>query len=185
MQWPTYRYFDIYSNKFSVAECSQIIALQEQTDAVLSELHDGAGHKLRDSHLFWLRPSEQSNWMFERALAIAHEYNETYQFELCDELSAAQLTRYTEGQQYGWHMDLGSSQASLRKITIVVELTDIASHIGGGIEIFYGDDVNPKVKLNAGDALVFPSFVMHRASQVQSGVRWSLVLWVNGRHPFR
>jgi len=185
MQWPTYNYYETYTSKFSLAECNQIIALQGKTEAVLSELDDVAGNKLRDSHLFWLPRSEQNNWMFERVLAIAHEYNETYRFELCDELSAAQLTRYTEGQQYGWHMDLGSSEASLRKITIVVELTDIASHFGGGIEIFYGDDINPRVSLNAGDALVFPSFVMHRACRVQSGVRWSLVLWINGPHPFR
>jgi len=185
MQWPTYRYFEIINGKFSPAECNQIIALQKDTDPVFSELHDGAGNKLRDSHLFWIRRSEQNNWMFERLLAIGREYNETYQFELCDEISTAQLTRYTEGQQYGWHMDLGAGEASLRKISMVVELTDMASHIGGGIEIFYGDDINPKVKLNTGDVLVFPSFVMHRASRVQSGVRWSLVLWLNGRHPFR
>jgi len=185
MQWPTYRYFEIFPSKFSTAECNQIIALQEQTDPVFSELHHAAGNKLRDSHLFWIQRSEQSNWMFDRVLAIALEYNQKYQFELCNNISSAQLTRYTEGQQYGWHMDLGAGEASLRKISIVVELTDAASHIGGGIEIFYGDDINPRVKLNAGDVLVFPSFVMHRASRVQSGVRWSLVTWVNGRQPFR
>jgi len=185
MQWPTYRYFEIFLSMFSIAECNQIIALQEQTDPVLSELHDAAGNKLRDSHLFWIQHSEQNNWLFERLLAIALEYNKTYQFELCKEISTAQLTRYTEGQQYGWHMDLGAGQASLRKISIVVELAEAASQVGGGIEIFYGDDINPKVKLNAGDVLVFPSFVMHRASRVQSGVRWSLVTWINGRHPFR
>jgi hypothetical protein len=56
--------------------------MQEQTVAVRSELDDGSGNKLRDSHLFWLQRSEENNWMFERVLAIAHEYNETYRFEL-------------------------------------------------------------------------------------------------------
>jgi hypothetical protein len=37
-------------------------------------------------------------------------------------MGALQLTRYSSGQYYDWHMDLGASQASLRKVSLVVEL---------------------------------------------------------------
>jgi len=34
-------------------------------------------------------------------------------------------------------------------------------------------------------SVLFPSFVMHRASMVDSGTRWSLVLWLTGTRPLR
>lgn len=113
------------------------------------------------------------------------EYNKTYEFELLDEINTAQLTRYAKNQQYGWHVDLGAKQSSLRKVSAVVELTPEGCHVGGGIEIFYGDTLDNKVELGAGDIVVFPSFVTHRASRVESGVRWSLVFWFEGPAPFK
>ena len=82
-------------------------------------------------------------------------------------------------------MDLGSRQLSLRKLTAVVELASKDLMKGGGLEIFYGESVENKVALDIGDVVVFPSFVMHRASMVESGTRWSLVLWLNGTSPLK
>jgi PKHD-type hydroxylase len=112
-------------------------------------------------------------------------YNYNYGFDLTKDIGQAQLTRYRPGQHYEWHMDLGSGQPSLRKITAVVELTARHSMKGGGIEIFYGQSGVNKVDLDIGDVVIFPSFIMHRASVVDNGTRWSLVLWLNGARPFR
>ena len=184
MQWASYRYFKTYKNRFSPAECNQIIGFHEQSNPAHRK-HHLAGDLTRDSHIFWIRRSETNSWLFERALAIANEFNETYGFELCAELNIAQLTRYSVGQYYDWHMDLGSEEGSRRKISVVVELTDSESQSGGGIEIFYSEKLKSVIRLGAGDVMAFHSFVVHRASPVQSGVRWSLVLWVNGPQPFR
>jgi predicted 2-oxoglutarate/Fe(II)-dependent dioxygenase YbiX len=75
--------------------------------------------------------------------------------------------------------------AELRKITAVVELAPKGLMKGGGLEIFYGESIENKVDLDVGDVVVFPSFVMHRASLIESGTRWSLVLWLNGTRPLR
>jgi predicted 2-oxoglutarate/Fe(II)-dependent dioxygenase YbiX len=82
-------------------------------------------------------------------------------------------------------MDLGPQRLSLRKITAVVELVSKDLIKGGGLEIFYGDAVENKIDLDIGDVALFPSFVMHRASIVESGARWSLVLWLNGVRPLK
>jgi PKHD-type hydroxylase len=100
-------------------------------------------------------------------------------------MGQAQLTRYQAGQHYEWHMDLGQKQLSLRKITAVVELTSKKSVKGGGLEVFYRESLENKVHLDVGDVVVFSSFVMHRALMVDSGTRWSLVLWLNGLRPLR
>jgi len=140
---------------------------------------------LRDSHILWLRRTEQTDWIFERVTSTVLEYNTAYRFEIDGQPDTAQLTRYAASQQYNWHMDLGSGRASLRKITAVVELSSETIRSGGGIEIFYGEEIKNKVTLDVGDMIVFPSFVMHRASRVRDGIRWSLVLWFNGHMPFR
>jgi len=93
-----------------------------------------------------------------------------------------QLTRYAAGQLYGWHMDLGSGAMSLRKISVVVELAG-GGYNGGGIEVFYGEGSGNRIALGQGDALLFPSFIMHRALPVQSGTRWTLVSWLTGPEP--
>jgi len=95
-----------------------------------------------------------------------------------------QLTRYATGQLYNWHMDLGAGAMSRRKISLVVELA-AGGYDGGGIEVFYGEGTGNRIALGQGDALVFPSFIMHRALPVQSGTRWTLVSWLNGRAPLQ
>jgi PKHD-type hydroxylase len=143
----------------------------------------GAGLPLRESDLFWIPCIPDTEWIFTRLWNVVTYYNVKYGFDLSDDIGQAQLTRYRPGQHYDWHMDLGPEQLSLRKITAVVELAPRDLVKGGGLEIFYSDSGENKVDLDAGDIVMFPSFVMHRASMVKSGTRWSFVLWLNGRRP--
>ena len=184
-EWNQYRYYEVSPGKFSLSECNRIIDLHQSSDSTLSQLYDHTGSKLRDSNLFWIRKAPDTAWIFERVEAAVAQYNKSYGFELIEQVDTAQLTRYSDNQQYGWHVDLGPNQASLRKVSVVVELTPQATRVGGGVEIFYGETSNNKVPLQAGDLLIFPSFVLHRASKVESGVRWSLVFWFMGQTPFR
>ena len=109
-------------------------------------------------------------------------YNSRYGFGLSGEMGQLQLTRYAAGQLYDWHMDLGGGAMSLRKISVVVELAG-GGYDGGGIEVFYGEGSGNRIALGQGDALLFPSFIMHRALPVQSGTRWTLVSWLTGPEP--
>jgi PKHD-type hydroxylase len=183
--WETYRYFEIHKNRFAANECTKIIDLHQHNPLVRGKISTVEGRTVRDSDIFWVPRAENTDWIFNRLSATVSQYNATYGFELADEMGQAQLTRYQPGQHYEWHMDLGSGRPSLRKITAVVELTSQESRKGGGIEVFYGQSVENTVDLNIGDIVLFPSFVMHRASMVERGTRWSLVLWLNGTSPFR
>jgi PKHD-type hydroxylase len=81
-------------------------------------------------------------------------------------------------------MDLGAGAMSLRKLSVVVELAG-REYDGGGIEVFYGEGTGNRIALGQGDALIFPSFIMHRALPVQSGTRWTLVAWLTGPEPLK
>jgi len=184
-QWQRYRYYEIYRKQFSVEECRAIVALHNEQSMVASKMSYHAGDPVRDCNLFWLARNNQTEWVFSRLWEIAKRFNEDYRFELSPDMGMAQLTRYTPGQQYNWHMDLGPKEASLRKISIVLQLTSNEDMQGGGTEIFYGDSTDNHLHADIGDAVVFPSYVMHRAAMVTSGVRWSLVIWITGPLPLR
>ena len=50
---------------------------------------------------------------------------------------------------------------------------------GGDFKIKTGAEED-SVKLNKGDMIVFPSFILHKVEPVTEGVRKSLVGWVTG-----
>ena len=183
--WQIHNYFEVYKSHFDGKECKQIIDLHHNNHLIRSTISNTAGLTLRESDLFWIPRIPDTEWIFSRLWNVVSLYNSNYGFELSDDMGQAQLTRYQSGQHYEWHMDLGARQLSLRKITAVVELAPKDLMKGGGLEIFYGGSIENKVDLDVGDVVVFPSFVMHRASLVESGTRWSLVLWLNGTRPLR
>src|SRR6266566_9711732 len=181
--WETYKYYEVYGAQFTASECGQIIGLHNRQMMVSSRMSTESGRIVRDSDLFWIPRGGTSEWIFTRLEKVLVLYNSKYGFELAADLGQAQLTCYRAGQRYDWHMDLGSGQSSLRKITLVAELTGTDQNNGGGIEIFYGEKENNRVNIDIGDVVIFPSFVMHRASVVHRGNRWSLVLWATGTKP--
>jgi hypothetical protein len=184
-QWATYRYCETYRNQFSEKECGSIVSLHHDYSMVASKINYHSGDPIRDCNLFWIPRNDRTDWIFTRLWKLGETFNERYGFELSPEMGMAQLTRYTPGQQFNWHMDLGPEDASVRKISMVLQLSSSKEMHGGGTEIFYGDSIDNRIHADIGDVVVFPSFVMHRASMIHSGVRWSLVVWLTGAQPLR
>jgi hypothetical protein len=184
-QWATFRYCENYRNQFTEEECGSIVSLHHDYSMVASKIDSHSGDPIRDCNLFWIPRNGQTDWIFSRLWKLGETFNERYGFELSPEMGMAQLTRYTPGQQYKWHMDVGPKEASVRKISTVLQLSSSKDMQGGGTEVFYGDSIDNRIDADIGDVVVFPSFVIHRASMVHSGIRWSLVLWLTGPQPLR
>jgi PKHD-type hydroxylase len=180
--WEAFNYYEVFAGRFSEAECERVIALHQETGALRSRMPRGDSSLIRDCDLFWIPRTTATEWVFERIWDVATLYNSRYGFGLSQEMGQLQLTRYATGQRYDWHMDLGPGAMSLRKMTIVVELASVG-YDGGGIEVFHGEGTGNRIALRRGDALIFPSFIMHRALPVQSGTRWTLVSWLTGPEP--
>jgi len=178
MQWNNFCYYRTFPKLFMPSECKGIVDLNQSLQPYTSKMsYLGGSH--RDSQLYWL-DTQKHPWISAKVIDAVKKYNEETRFDIDLNLRMAQLTAYHPGQFYEWHTDLGAGEISLRKITVVVELLHSDSLVGGGLEI-----LNQNVRLQPGDAVVFPSFALHRALPVSSGVRWSLVQWVLGSAPFR
>ena len=182
--WEAFHYCEVFAGRFEAEECKRIIALHQETGALQSKMPRGDGGFIRDSDLFWVPRTAETEWIFARLWEVATLYNSRYGFELFGEMGQLQLTRYAKDQLYNWHMDLGAGAMSLRKLSVVVELA-AGGYDGGGIEIFYGAGTGNRIALGQGDALIFPSFIMHRALPVHSGTRWTLVSWLTGPKPLK
>jgi PKHD-type hydroxylase len=180
--WDAFHYCEVFAGRFDAPECERVIALHQTTGVLHSKLPRGDGGFIRDSDLFWVPRTPETEWVFGRVWDVATLYNSRYGFELSEEMGQLQLTRYAKDQLYNWHMDLGAGAMSRRKISVVVELAT-GRYDGGGIEVFYGEGARNRIALGQGDALIFPSFIMHRALPVRSGTRWTLVSWLTGRAP--
>src|SRR5215471_10654661 len=157
--WDAFHYCETFAGWCSADECERIIALHRGTGALPSRMPRGDGGFIRDSDLFWVPRTPETEWIFARIWDVATLYNSRYGFELSEEMGQLQLTRYAKDQLYNWHMDLGAGAMSMRKISVVIEL-GVDGYEGGGTEIFYGEGTGNPIALGQGGALAFPSFIM-------------------------
>lgn len=95
-------------------------------------------------------------------------------------VATAFYARYTSGKFYGDHVDdpiMGPMGGRYRTdVSTTVFLSDPAEYQGGEIVIRtqHGDQ---KIKLNAGDAITYPSGSLHHVAEVTEGVRLVAVTW--------
>lgn len=187
------RYSPIDPNKnvadfaFTEDECAKILELWDESKSVEARTGADAHEKepdlsKRKSRLCWLGYNDQTAWIFNKLFKAVDDANTfRFQFDINGFFEHLQLTKYEcDGGHYDWHEDSGGQQFSIRKLSIVVQLTEPKEYEGGEFEVF-GDGKAEKTK---GTIFVMPSFVTHKVNPVTSGTRLSLVAWVSGP-PFR
>ena len=101
------------------------------------------------------------------------------------------VMKYKEGDTLDWHYDGGfkydisdpevriTNDMMCRKMNVLVMLTDESEYEGGEF-LFIDPTSHPSkaihsIKMTAGEALIFPSFCMHRVNAVKKGRRMTLV----------
>mgnify|MGYP003667685344 CR=1 FL=1 len=93
------------------------------------------------------------------------------------------INRYLVGETYGLHVDnairvpLNSTTRIRTDLSATLFLTDPANYDGGELEIKeqFGSQ---KLKLNAGDLVLYPSTSLHQVTPVTRGERISVVFWI-------
>ncbi len=118
---------------------------------------------------------EQLNQMVMPALLNHPEYQE-FAFPL--KVATPFYARYTEGMTYGFHVDdpiMGPMNGRYRTdVSTTIFLND--EYEGGELAIKTSYGVQ-RLKLNAGDAVVYPSTSWHQVDPVTQGERLVAVIW--------
>lgn len=136
----------------------------------------------RKSKIRWIHGEHALQSILLRYIneANAVAFNVNIQQEMCE----MQFTEYHAeyNGKYDWHHDINweNNKNFDRKLSMVVQLSDPNTYEGGMFE--FSEVQNPKYEdfKQQGSILIFPSYLLHRVTEVTKGVRYSLVSWVRG-----
>lgn len=165
----------------SADDCERIIALGEtrlKSAASVEGRGDLASREYRVSDICWIEPADDSQWLYHQLGMLFSYVNEAYGFELVGLGESLQYTCYGPEQFFSWHIDNGLGGASLRKLSLTIQLSQPSDYEGGNLE-FHGTPEIPGAR-GRGTAICFPSYLAHRVSPVKRGLRRSLVAWAYG-----
>jgi len=96
-------------------------------------------------------------------------------------LARATVVRYEPGMTYGWHVDeaLFPSTPPMRSdLSCTVFLNSPRDYDGGELVIQLGAQ-ELAYKLEAGDAILYPSTTIHQVAPVTRGVRLAAITWLH------
>ena len=180
---PRYAYWD---NCFSTEECDTIIDYCKgnftlQKGSVMdSEKYSSD----RNSEICFINVNSEISWVYQRLTSVITNLNSSYfNFDLWGFAEGLQFTEYNSpGGKYDEHLDI-ICNGVIRKLSIVVQLTDENSYEGGDFQLLESSQPT-SLSRNKGTLLVFPSFILHRVTPVTKGTRNSLVGWITGK-PFK
>ena len=151
---------------------------------------------IRSSKVGWI---PDTNWFCSMVYYYVLKSNrENFLYDIYGfENNTLQYTLYNDLNYYKWHCDsmisdchrptsnyeenfVRTSSEHIRKLTVSVQLSDETEYEGGELQII--DESNnlytaPKEK---GSVIIFDSRSRHRVRKIKSGLRKSLVGWVNG-----
>lgn len=93
-----------------------------------------------------------------------------------------EFNRYDPGMFYKNHMDAAlmggvRSQPMRADLSFTVALTDLSDYTGGEfvLQTPFGEE---RMKVQAGDGIVYPSNMIHRVDPIESGTRWAAIGWI-------
>ena len=91
------------------------------------------------------------------------------------------ISRYREGQAYGWHIDnpimTGIGGPVRSDLACTIFLSDSSTYDGGELHL-RTQSGDARVKLERGDAVIYPATFQHEVTAVTRGERLALVLWI-------
>ena len=171
----------VVENVFTPAQCEQIMKLGSKLPREDARVQS-YGTSARIGHVAWIDPGAETFWVYQRLATIVQWVNQAFRFELMGFSDALQYTVYGPGHKFDWHVDIGAGNASNRKLSLTVQLSDESAYEGGALQFISAPDLSMPKK--QGVAILFPAYLAHRVTDVTSGVRCSIVGWAAGT-PFR
>ena len=194
------------ANVFTKDECTDIInnALNNWAERESMIQRDKGGKieqnfesdlDYRNTTLFI--PPKPDDWLFGKILGAILEFNnckDGYGFQIAGLAEPPNMMRYhapdldKSGKpgKYDWHVDLGPGPVpSMRKLSYSILLNpgeyeggEFVSKVGRKDVIFEDQQKLPEEL--PGTMILFPSYILHRISEVTKGTRYALVGWAHG-----
>jgi PKHD-type hydroxylase len=175
-----------YEGLFLPHEIDRILNFWDEKQTIKATLSGDQKYndELRKSSVMFIENTKENDWIYSKLAGLAINCNnERYAFDLLGFHQELQLTKYSEGNFFDWHLDFGAGEISARKLSMTVQLSDSDDYEGGDLQFMINKEIvnAPRKK---GTIVIFPSFIMHRVTPITKGTRQSIVGWVSGP-PYR
>lgn len=172
----------LFPGELSAEECSQISETLSHLPSEVASTHGGLNTAHRRCNVRWVY---NQPLLVQRLLRYVNLANaETFNVDIQQEMEEIQFGEYlaSEGGKYDWHHDVYHSNPKNhdRKLSVVVQLSPPDQYEGGNFEFYEVDTPDPEEFKKQGSILIFPSYLVHRVTEITEGTRRSLVSWVRG-----
>lgn len=173
---------------YSPDECKKIIELSKYYESSDGKIIGGKLDLDFRKVTRWKLPNDDNtNWIYDRVCKSFLAANSSFWNFDIDFIEDLELIRYQYDpnsqiqDHYNKHSDFGGKIIK-RKISYSAQLSTPEEYEGSDLILYLEKDlIVPK---DQGQIIMFPSFVLHRVTEITKGTRWSLVAWISGR-PFR
>jgi PKHD-type hydroxylase len=180
---------------YTEEECDKILELTKTSyctpASVGGSTHNSAiNKKIRSANIYDVLLNEENKWIYDKLMmnvAFANKYH--FDYEIAGVLHSLQLIEYDTSDEdnvghYDWHTDFGMGDPATRKISVVVQLSDPNDY--EECELMVNDHGNVLTATKErGSVHLFPSYQSHTVTNIKSGKRYSLVIWIHGSRRFR
>lgn len=174
-----------FEKRFNDDEIQKIIELSNLYKKDIGNISGKIDKTYRNSNITWLPFDTNTKYLYENVKdLIITANNRMWNFHITTVKENLQLSEYVASNtgdahgKYDWHMDFGQ-QASTRKLSMTIQLTDPSEYEGGDLEFMIHREII-KTPRSKGTVIIFPSYLQHRVTEVTSGTRHSLVTWFHG-----
>lgn len=190
-QYPFLPNYVVRDAFLSVEECDNIRGIMEATELKFATIGNGGNDTYyQDLEYRTVKmgqvPTDELGWLYSRVMRKVEEINElNYRFDLTGLTEDIQYLKYEmpEGNvpagHYNWHQDFGGGYSSLRKLSVVVQLSDTLEYDECDLRAFTNRDEWVPNR-NQGSITVFPAYIPHCVTPIERGTRRALVTWVSG-----
>ena len=178
---------------FTNEECDKIIQIaRESYSASASVGSDGKGsvtRQVRSAEVYPVENIEEHRWIFKKIGSIVSVANAVhFDYDISAIEYSLQLIHYASDAEvpghYDWHVDAGKGSVATRKISFTAQLSDPSSYTGCDLVV---DDHGNKIQAvrDRGSISLFPSYMPHVVTPIETGDRYALVIWIHGPRRFK
>jgi len=171
---------------FSDEECEEIkeycktLSIEKATTGSFIE-DSKVDTNIRSNEVGWIDEMDDiSSSLYKKLTDCINYLNQEYWNYNLEYISVLQYTKYSEKNDfYDFHVDIMDNGPHQRKLSFSLQLDDEDSYEGCDLLIKIDSD-EIKTSRKKGSLNVFPSFLLHKVTPLQSGERNAIVGWVCG-----
>jgi len=172
----------VIRNVLDAAELARIRGLIQRSRFVHgSESARGAAEQVKSNEQLHSTP-EDAQKLAQLVFEALGRHREFHRRALPLEISVPMINRYGVGMSYGPHFDrafiIGANGRQIRAdLSATLFVSPPEDYDGGELSILEDGD-HGRVKLDAGNLILYPSCMLHSVSAVTRGARVAIIFWV-------